>query len=330
MGITDRYILYKRSTPSTKRLRSIEINGRSHTVSTSVVPWGGTWGGQDNNLVSYSSWSAPSGNWPNVVITLADGTVTPAALPDTPGTKQTVNTSITLDLQGPLALGSPSDIVWAESSTPFTRIMNTASGGDGNFTYAMENLVSGMTFEPISRELRITSDVAVGRYTLRYKVTDGNGQTVTRSFTADIRESLVPPVRLPAVPPIELETGTGTQTVALPAAERGVIPYTYEVTGLPAGVSYIPGSNSLNINRAAIQVGTYTATYKVTDNATPPDSATRTISITAVAPPSLYLPPVATRQITQGTNTNFNLPAGTGRREPVHLRSHRRAFRCYL
>ena len=70
VGITDRYILYKRSTPSTKRPRSIEINGRSHTVSTSVVPWGGTWGGQDNNLVSYSSWSAPSGNWPRVVITL--------------------------------------------------------------------------------------------------------------------------------------------------------------------------------------------------------------------------------------------------------------------
>ena len=76
LAITNSYVIYKATTPSTKRPSVVIVDGTRYTASSHFA-WSGTWGGRDNGQTAYKSVSLPSGNWNNVSVELADGTVTP-------------------------------------------------------------------------------------------------------------------------------------------------------------------------------------------------------------------------------------------------------------
>ncbi len=107
---------------------------------------------------------------------------------------------------------------------------------------------------------------------------DGNGQQVVIAFVAGTDKVTV---TLPAATFTDVSLTNFVPLASVPAGA------TFEVLGLPAGVSYDPATNTLKITQA-VQPGTYTVTQRVTLNAgtanAKTDARTVTLVIVAAAP----------------------------------------------
>ncbi len=96
----------------------------------------------------------------------------------------------------------------------------------------------------------------------------------------------------------------------LPLASGGTPPYTYSVSGLPAGLSFNASSRTVSGTPSAI--GTSTVTYSVTDSASPAATRTQTFTITVIASPVLSAParPSATAVTYSSITLSWNEVAG--------------------
>ena len=123
-------------------------------------------------------------------------------------------------------------------------------------------------------------------------------------------------VQLPPVHDITVFKEPGSRTVVLPSAAGGLAPYSYTVGTLPAGIAYNPGTRSLEINKAAVELGAYTIRYTATDSDTPANTASENIRVVVVQPPVVYLPPVADERVRVGTQRILTLPVAQGGQAP--------------
>ncbi|KQN38216.1 hypothetical protein ASE92_01915 [Pedobacter sp. Leaf41] len=204
---------------------------------------------------------------------------------DTKGCSATATYTLTVTEPLTLVPGALPDGV-TNVSYP-TQIIPAATGGTGPYTYAATNVPAGLTFNETTREITGTPTVP-GNNTVLVTVTDANGNTVTSNYTLKITDPLV-------LPPATLAngtTGTNYTPQIIPAATGGTGPYTYAATGLPAGLTFTPGT------RAIAGTPTLAGTYPVSVTATDADGKTVTTvySITILDP--LVLPPTS---LTDGT-----------------------------
>ena len=202
-----------------------------------------------------------------------------------------------------LMVGVPSALTAARLSLPSipdfrlpsAGVVNTvfpaATGGAAPYTYGVSGLPPGISFSRSSRRASGTLPTVATEttYTVTYSVRDGAGASASVSFTATVVPPPAPPppppsLSLPTIPDFRLPSGGSVDTV-FPAATGGRSPYSYNLTGLPAGISFSSFSRRARGTLPTVSVDTtYTITYSVRDSR----GATASVTFTAVvtAPPS--------------------------------------------
>ena len=143
-----------------------------------------------------------------------------------------------------------------------------ASGGSGEIVYGTSELPDGLSFDPATRTLSGTPTTAAEAVEVTYTATDGDGATVQLTFSITVNEMLDfgdLGALLGAIggvgkanPASEHESGiqwtvnaaipdiTLPNDAALQQVGGGTPPYTLEVSGLPAGVSFDAATRTIS------------------------------------------------------------------------------------
>ena len=187
------------------------------------------------------------------------------------------------------------DIEITAGSPMGATVLPEASGGSGDITYSVEGLPEGLSFDAETRTLSGMTDVE-GDAEVSYTATDGEGNaTDPLTFTITVN----PPLSFGDLFNL-FNTGSGKANPAdehdgvvqivvgrpysltLPAVTGGTPPFTYELTGLPAGLSF--DSATRTVSGVPTEVtDTIAITYRVTDGS----GASRSLPIlvAVIAPP---------------------------------------------
>jgi protocatechuate 3,4-dioxygenase beta subunit len=110
----------------------------------------------------------------------------------------------------------------------------SATGGTAPYTFTVTNLPTGLTFNSSTRKIEGTA-TALGTWNLSVTATDADGcsNTITPSLTI-----VCPPITiLPSSLPDSSPSRPYVQPVAF-SATNGTSPYTWSVTGVPAGMTF--------------------------------------------------------------------------------------------
>ena len=144
--------------------------------------------------------------------------------------------------------------------------LNRAVEGTGTapYTYTLDNsqLPVGVNFDAETVSLVGTPTEAGSFRDVQLVIADSLWQTVTLTF--DITVSPTTPVTLVPIPSIQAQVGVAIN-VHLDPALGGVVNYTYEARGLPAGLAFDPATR--RITGSLARAGTYSFEYRVTDGA---------------------------------------------------------------
>ena len=182
-------------------------------------------------------------------------------------------------MMDPLAFaeGAMIDDIGVTAGSPLSATeLPEASGGDGDITYSAEGLPEGLSLD--GRTLSGQTD-AEGDHEVTYTATAGE-ESVSLTFTITVNPELTFGALLdlfnngagkanPADSHIDedgiLQIVVGQPyNLTLPAVEGGTPPYTYELTGLPAGLSF--DADTRTVSGTPTQLSdTFALTYKVTD-----------------------------------------------------------------
>ena len=209
---------------------------------------------------------------------------------------QTFTVTSTVTPEAPLQLPKPSDIVHSGIVSQ-QRILGAARGGKPPYTYSVTGLPSGATFAPATRTLVLPKTLAVGIYTLGYRVVDTSTPTpksVTQIFTLRVAAAeRVVQLLLPRTTGLNYVAGTPA-VKDMASAQGGTEPYTYELTlsdgnPLPAGFTYDATANRLSV-AANAPLGRYTFKHKVTDSSAPNISVENELRARVTRAPLTYLP----------------------------------------
>ena len=207
-------------------------------------------------------------------------------------------------MMDPLAFaeGAMIDDIGVTAGSPLSATeLPAASGGDGDITYSVDGLPEGLLFDADSRTLSGSTDVE-GAAEVTYTATAGE-ESVSLTFTITVN----PPLSFGELFGLLLEGAVGKANPAdshvdedgvlqivvgqpysltLPAVEGGTPPYTYELTGLPAGLSFDPATRTVSGTPTELS-DTFAITYRVTDGS----GASRSLPIlAAVVNPPLDAP----------------------------------------
>ena len=151
-----------------------------------------------------------------------------------------------------------------------------AAGGVQPYTWAVTGLPAGLS---ASATGAITgTPTAAGSSSVGVTVTDSKGTTASAGFTLAIAPATL------AVTTSSLSGVVGTAVAGSLAASGGVQPYTWTVSGLPAGVT---ASASGALSGTPTAPGSFTVTVKVTDSAGNTASTSISWSVTLPSPPPL-------------------------------------------
>ncbi|WP_408913763.1 putative Ig domain-containing protein [Brucella pseudogrignonensis] len=132
----------------------------------------------------------------------------------------------------------------------------TASGGTSDYTYEISGLPAGLTASGNSVSGTPTT---AGTYTVTVKATDAEGYEATQTQQLVIAEAPVIAIDVSGLPTggkVNLAYGSHIVT-----ASGGTSDYTYEISGLPAGLT----ASGNSVSGTPTTAGTYTVTVKATD-----------------------------------------------------------------
>ena len=148
-----------------------------------------------------------------------------------------------------------------------------ASGGTPPYTWAVTGLPPGTT--ATAGGAISGTPTQAGSYTVNAQVTDNAGATATRSFAVTVGASalIIGTGSLP-------EGAVGVRYSAQLNASGGTAPYTWTITGLPAGLTASAGGA---ISGTPTQAGSSSVTARVTDNAGAGTSRSYTLNIAGPA-----------------------------------------------
>ena len=238
-------------------------------------------------------------------------TVTDSTTPNA----NTASRSFSLQVQptqvSTLALPKPDNINTIQQTGIVRQVLEAATGGYAPYTYSMtfSPAASNLSFQASTRTVVVDQlTLPVGDYTATYTARDDDGVSVSQTFT--ITSFAAPDLYLPVVRDRAVDAGK-TASFILPPAQGGRGTYTYSVTGLSAGVNFVPSTRTLFVSDAAA-AGELTLTYRATDV---DNAVTRTFKLAIVN--ELTLPAVDT--INYNTDlllSETTLPEATGGTTP--------------
>ena len=130
----------------------------------------------------------------------------------------------------------------ATQNAPFSQQLPIGSGGDGTLSYAATPLPAGLSFDDLSRTIAGTP-TGNGPTTVRYTVTDSDGDSAYVDFTITVAADLTP--TLGAISGYTARVGSPFSEV-LPAATGGDTPLGYTVDDLPVGLSFTEGTRTIS------------------------------------------------------------------------------------
>src|SRR6202012_3167431 len=176
------------------------------------------------------------------------------------------------------------------STKPYSTTLS-ATGGTAPYTWSVSGLPAGLSLG--GNGVISGTPTATGTFSVTATVTDSQNPAKTASATIPLSVTA-------AIAPLTITStafagGTSNQPYsATLSATGGTAPYTWSVSGLPAGLSL--GGNGV-ISGTPTATGTFSVTATVTDSQNPAKTASATIPL-VIAVPAL-------------TITSSTLPSGT-------------------
>ena len=230
---------------------------------------------------TYSVRDLPSGLSFNASTRVVSGTPTATgqstvtySVRDSSSPVGTDSKTFTITVVAGLMLQQPPDrTLTSGTSTSFT--LTAATGGTPPYTYSVRDLPSGLTGPPGSSPITVSGEPdTVELSTVTYNVEDSSSprQTTSTQFTI----TMVGGVTLPQPPDRTLTSDTPT-SFALEPATGGTPPYTYEVNGLPSGLSF--NASTRVVSGTPTATGQSTVTYSVRDSSSPRGTDSKTFSV---------------------------------------------------
>ena len=216
----------------------------------------------------------------------------------------------TITVAGDLMPSAPSvDNFTAKQNSPFTQQLLAGSGGDGTLSYAATPLPVGLSFDDSSLIISGTP-TGTGPTTVRYTVTDSDGDSDYVDFTITVAGDLTP-----SAPSVDNFTAKQNSPFSqqLLAGSGGDGTLSYAATPLPVGLSF--DDSSLIISGTPTGTGPTTVRYTVTDSDGDSDYVDFTITVVADLKPTLEriddtsakLTKVFTLQLTAGSGGDGDL-----------------------
>ncbi|MEO5900409.1 MAG: putative Ig domain-containing protein, partial [Ilumatobacteraceae bacterium] len=205
---------------------------------------------------------------PTTAATYKNSTVT---VTDASGATSTVSLAA-VTVTPALVISGPATLPVGQSGVAYPSTLVTSTGGTAPYTWAVAGLPAGVTFDATTLTISGTPTVS-GPFSVVVTVSDAM-TSVTTTYPITITPALAvsAPTSLPAG-----EVGVVYPSTVV-AAAGGTSPYTWTVTGLPAGVTF--NTTSLTIAGTPTTAGTVTIVATVTDQVI---SATRSYTVT-IAP----------------------------------------------
>ena len=137
-----------------------------------------------------------------------------------------------------------------------------ATGGNGNITYTLSGLPTGLSFDDDTRDIEGTVSAAnqVGTHALTYTASSG-GNSASQTFNLIVSASTL---AWDSTQGNRSFTGIGSANISmtLPAASGGAGSITYTVTGLPTGLSFDDDTRVISGRRTSS--GNHDITYQAT------------------------------------------------------------------
>ena len=196
---------------------------------------------------------------------------------DSSSPSQTASKSLSLNIATPLTIATvslPNGTVGVAYAASLS-----AAGGSTPYSWSASGLPAGLSINASTGQITGTP-TAAGTSTATVTVTDGgapNPQTATKNFTISIAAPLT-------ITTTSLPGGTvGTPYSAALQATGGATPYTWTATGLPRGLTLDSGTGQ--ISGTPTTSGTSSVLVTVADSSPSPQTASKTLSLTVVAPP---------------------------------------------
>ena len=161
---------------------------------------------------------------PAPAVTLDYTVNVPVRNPSAAVTSRTVSFTVTV---GPaLHVPAPADRTFT-ADVPITPLtLAPAAGGTAPFSYALDGLPAGLTFDPARRRLSGTPQSA-GSATVTYRATDANNAAGAATFTVTVKPSPLPGATVSETALSMTEGGSRTYTVVLntrPGADVSIMP----------------------------------------------------------------------------------------------------------
>ena len=197
----------------------------------------------------------------------------------------------------------------AKQNSTFSEQLPLGSGGDGTLSYTATPLPAGLIFDDLSRTIAGTP-TGSGPTTVRYTVTDSDGDSDYVDFTITVVADLTP--TFGPIAGYTARVGSPFSEV-LPAATGGDGTLSYTATPLPDGLTFDNVSRTVSGTPTKVEAPTVTYTVRDADG----DEAIKTFTFTVVADLTPTFGPIVGYTARVGSPFSQELPAATGGDTPL-------------
>ncbi|MFA6216025.1 MAG: putative Ig domain-containing protein, partial [Candidatus Omnitrophota bacterium] len=192
-----------------------------------------------------------------------------------------------------------------------------ASDVDGDaLTFSATNLPSGATFNTSTRVFSWTPTYTqAGTYpAVHFSVTDGTATSIE-----DITITVVNVNRAPVLSSIGSKTvaGNALLTFSISATDADNDTLVYSAAGLPSGATFF--GQTFSWTPTAVQAGTYTVTFEVSDDYDATDSEAVVITVTTTADIAPVLASIGNKTVDENVALTFTVSATDADNDPITL-----------